>query len=60
MGDKEAGTTPDEMIRRLIDLKIEPIFNSLNWNYTKDIKINPRLLKTSKNTITERNLSKWM
>ncbi|MCH7568422.1 MAG: ribonuclease H-like domain-containing protein [Nanoarchaeota archaeon] len=53
----------DQMIRRLVDLKIEPIFSSLNWTYTytqKEQKSHPKPLKSLKNGILGENLAKWM
>lgn len=37
---KEYKIDYDEMIRRIVDLKIEPIFRSLNWSYTEKHKSN--------------------
>ena len=47
----------DNMIRRIVDLKIEPIFRSLNWEYNKSNKLKLNVT-TSQRTLFEIKQSK--
>ena len=49
----------DRMIKRIVDMKVAPLFESLNWNHNFNIKNSKRKIKEIKFEDTLKQIGLW-